>query len=434
MRNVAVRQVTETPTSVSSSASPASTPSAVLIINTPNQMTTCQSGNISWNYSSLASAELTLKLTDVNVNQSGATTPPPNITQTLESNIDVASGSWTWQQVNVSSGYYVVEGSVNDDSTQSEAFFVANGSDTSCILSQSSPSTTTPSIASPSTAKRINIGAIVGGIIGGVVIIAAILALLLFCKSKRPSRSSRRPNNVRWAKFPSTDSQDPFATGKFSGNKNSGQWSSSDERRSKESIGSKLDIVAVVPSTDLFDDHEKEASPSSTKSNTLASVTPMSYDNRQISASSASQPPNYSRPRVHSTRNPARNSADAIPFNVHLDSRQHSSLDILDPRVDRSSIPSMPPSTYYPHKSSSEMIPLGRSASSRSTSVRRTSRKPVPRYDASELEGHPHSNNTDLPPFDLGLGPVPNLSHKSSSGDVRPVHYLIPDMPPHNKA
>lgn len=426
-RDVTVRQATEEdPTSVSSSASPASP----LIFHPVDQMTTCQSGNISWDYGEQALAQLTLKITDANVNQSDITSPPPIITQTLESDIDARVGSWIWLQVNVSSGYYIVEGFVNDSSFQTEPFFIANGSDTSCISSLLPSNTAIPS--STSSPRKLKVGAIVGGAVGGAVIIAAILTLLFIRKFNRPRHSTRRAGNVRWAKFPSTDSQDPFGRVNFSGSKSSGQLGSSDERRSTESIGSKLDVVTPAASTDPFGD-EKDASPSSTKSSTLASVIPLSYDNGQISTSS--HPPNYSRPRVPSTRNSARNSANALPFDVLPDSRQHYSLDILDPRVERPpSLPNMPPATYYSHEESSEMIPLGRSSSSRSTGNRRASRKPVPRYDPSELEIQlGATNKVDVPPFNPESEPVSSLNHKLSFGDVRAVHYLIPDMPPPHK-
>jgi hypothetical protein len=427
-RDIAVRQATEGPgpVSVVSSASPASTSSpAAIIIYTPVQMSTCQSANISWDYAGPVLAQLTLKLTDVNVNQSNTTTPPPIITQFLGSNINVTSENWTWQQVNVPSGYYVVEGLVNDNSMQTDPFFIANGSDTSCLDSEPSSSNTNPtSTLSPTTTshKKAKVAAIVGGIIGGAIIIAVVLALLFLRKFSRPSRSRRIANNIRWAKFPSSDSQDPFARGKTS-NKNSGQWSASgDNHISTESVSSDLnDIGAVAPTEPYSLEDEKVASASSTKPNASASVAPLPYDNHQTSASSStSQPPHHNQPRLPLKRD----STNSVHLNPLPESCQHSSMDTLDARVERSpSGPSFPQPTYAPRKSSSEMIPLDRSASSRSTSVRRASRKPVPHYDASEL------GNSEVPVLNSEPGPATSLNHRSSLGNV---HYLIPDMPPSN--
>jgi hypothetical protein len=68
---------------------------------------------------------------------------------------------------------------------------------------------------------------------------------------------------------------------------------------------------------------------------------------------------------------------------------------------------------------------------------RRASRKPVPQYDATEIEVR--SSIVDIPPFELPsmnrhshnlAANVPsNPKRKSTSMDVRPMHYLIPDMP-----
>ena len=112
-----------------------------------------------------------------------------------------------------------------------------------------------------------------------------------------------------------------------------------------------------------------------------------------------------------------------------------------------------------------EMIPINRSASG----GRKANRKPVPSYDeglvpptsasatlggsssptptpvssngldrsnsamsAREGGGGMYSNSRGNPSVSGGKGllELPELNHKSSFGDGRPVHYLIPDMPP----
>ena len=78
-------------------------------------------------------------------------------------NIDATAENWTWQQVDVPSGYYVLEGGVPYVNATSEAFFISNGSDTSCLPTQSAtPSQTPISISSNNT----NVAAIAGGTVG----------------------------------------------------------------------------------------------------------------------------------------------------------------------------------------------------------------------------------------------------------------------------
>ncbi|OCH91258.1 hypothetical protein OBBRIDRAFT_531341 [Obba rivulosa] len=100
---------------------------------------------------------------------------------------------------------------------------------------------------------------------------------------------------------------------------------------------------------------------------------------------------------------------------------------------------------------SADMIPLNRSLSS---GQRRAARKPVPTYVPTDAEPGSFStlSSVDSPLYQEGLnlndspsgsssnlhGPqmhsredlrLPDLNHKSSFGDARPVHYLMPDMP-----
>ena len=98
------------------------------------------------------------------------------------------------------------------------------------------------------------------------------------------------------------------------------------------------------------------------------------------------------------------------------------------------------------------MIPINRSASG----GRKANRKPVPSYDeglvpptsaSATLGGSSSPTPTPVSSNGLdrsnsgmsaregggggkGLLELPELNHKSSFGDGRPVHYLIPDMPP----
>lgn len=452
-------------TSTSAPEPTPSTPLTYLIINTPSQLSTCQSATVAWTYTGPVPADLTLGVTDINVDQSKAPSTPPGIIQIWSSSLDAASQSWTWPQVNVSSGYYIIEGAVLGSSAQSQPFFVASGSDTSCVPQSSSSistpttSSTTSSISSPSSpasssdpatgsTKKTNVGAIAGGVIGGVIILAVgLAALLLLRKNKRASRS-RRATNVGWGGLKSTDSQDPFS----GGGQAPGHSSSGGNHGPTESMGGILNdsgpAAADNSQEDLYSIVDEKGSPTSPSVLGNADfVPPLPYNNRRASVTSSinNQATNYSRPRTSSVRN----SNNSIPLaDTQPPSRSRASVDIAD-YARSASLPGMSRPTVSPRKpefSSAEMIPMGRSTSSNSAlGARRASRKPVPQYDASELEGHSSSSNVELPSFDFESsqisgdspvrpggsdGPFGGLNHKSSFGDAKQMHYLIPDMPP----
>lgn len=97
---------------------------------------------------------------------------------------------------------------------------------------------------------------------------------------------------------------------------------------------------------------------------------------------------------------------------------------------------------------SAEMLPINRSSSS---GQRRAVRKPVPAYVPTDAQPESFStlSSADSPLYQVGMDEsarsssdlyghdpfsgddvqLPELNHKSSFGDMRPVHYLMPDMP-----
>lgn len=400
--------------SASSAAPSATSPPDLILHNFPDPPTTCQSDNITWDYAGPSSAQLTLILTNVDVNQS----TPPTVNTTLDSNINATMDSWIWQQVNVPPGYYVLKGFVLDNTSQTDPFFVINGSDTSCLQTQ--PPTPTPSQTTTSgSSKKVNAGAIAGATVGAVILIAVVFTALLF--QKRRLAQSRRPAIRRWGGLGSTDSNDPFAGGKM-GLQNSDAVLG---RRTMDSMPTDIDPPIATASTTCshdgmhFADDEKVVSPTTYATNGNSRPFPYTATHRRTSTASSFRHQNH---QPNSASNISRDSIAMPVIDGNNDALRRGSVDVSDHR--RSvSVPStarQPPanSPYKAEFPSSEMV---RTVSG-SEAVRRTSRKPVPRYDEADLEPVPHSTDTIIT--------TTNNSHsQSSSGDVRPLHYLQPDSP-----
>jgi len=389
-------------------------------------MTTCQTGTIVWNYAGPSPAQLTLGLTDVNVMQSATSTPPPSIVITLASDIDPTIGNWTWEQVDVPSGYYIVNGSVLDANAQTDEFFIANGSDTSCIQTQSStpsstPSSTTTQLPISVSSHKTSVGAIVGGSVGGVIVIGTIIGAVLFSRRDRRLSSRRGAAVGKWGGLGSTGPGDPFTRDKVS--------TKDTNHGPSESMGGILNdvdpaIITTASSRDDSLDEEKMAS-SITSTRKLGSVAvPLNMNtHHRISTSSSGR----NRPSTAFERIP-------MPVIDTTESHRRFSVDIPG-HASAISTPDTPrPSPMSPRRPgnfSTEAIPMDRSASG----SRRTSRKPVPAYDEAEIEAHNGYSNLPLPPKDSSSShTTDNISsspkNKSIPGDVQPMHLLMPDMPP----
>lgn len=429
MMDLAGRQVPGGPGPVSqtSSSPPAQTSSAgasSLIIDVPIGVTTCEPAIINWSYAGSEGDTLTLAVTDGNVKQTNINPPPPLVIQPLATNLDPGTLNFTWPQVNLTLGYYVIVGSTASfPSVRSDVFLISLGNDTSCLTvpsstsssdtstaSTSSPTTSSSSSTTPipvSTTKKTNIGAIVGGVVGGVLVIAiGIIACLLLRRKKRPSRRSGSGHHP-------SDSQDPFTRGISTDRHRRGPSDST-----FNNIGPAITTAVTANSNeDLYFENEKDGSPG--KASHLTSIAQLAYAGAHRASSSSSL--NNQTATTRTSIDQAQGSPESR--------RPHSSLDIADfLRSERSnSAPGAPRPHISPRTAAivtAELIPLGRSSSGQS---RRQSRKPVPHYDASEL--HTQSSQASLTLGFPSLDTANNLRHKGSSGDVRPVHYLIPDMP-----
>jgi len=414
-------------------------------------MTTCQSDNITWDYTGPSPAQLTLQITDIYVNQSPTATPPPTVNMTLSANISASDESWYWEQVDVPPGYYIVQGSVLDADSQSNSFFVANGSDTSCLSTTNTTQSPTPSPAPVSgSSKKTNIGAIVGGVVGGVVLIGFVLAaLLLLHKSGRSQ--DRRPAAVgRWGGLGSTDDGDPFSGGKITteGSASRGHGQSESTAGILNDIGPAIATAVTTRLHDDIDSTEDEKNSPTTPASVpdLPPVLPYTAHHRRTSTTSSLH--NQTRqPRTSSTLE--RDSIAMPVIATHTDARRRGSLDVVDhgrsppaPRTARLSQPFM----NSPDKKEILSPEINRSTLG-GAGGRRASRKPVPQYDVSDIEADAAwSDLSNIggrspfspPPIDShfpnsSTNSSNNPNHKSSPGDPRSLHYLIPDSPPAGK-
>jgi len=356
----------------------------------------------------------------------------------------------------------------------------------------SSPTLSTVSVSGSS--KKHTAGAIAGGVIGGIAFVIALLAAFLLYRRYNGATRSRRGvsglagANGRWNGLSSLDSGIhntlPPPGGKHGGFGAGGTYPTNNGslghgKGHSSPLGSDEDL-STLAEEEKPDDRNKSF-------DYMDTIAPLPYNKRRSSITSngpyipSAPSPTHAHPRTRSSGSqnrvavlsqldtgPNLNSVPSSPTRSgSFGRRARQSLDgrVLSGSVDLTSIttPTSPPM-------SAEMIPMNRSSSGGNRRTP-TTRKPVPTYDAStvgETEsvtspsqaesvisgGHDvfvnaqanqsgsssnlHYHRAVSPVTksreDLrGVGlevPFPDLNHKSSFGDGRPLHYLIPDMPP----
>lgn len=219
----------ESSSTTSSSSAPTSTatapgPAEDFEFVNPSGITTCQSVPITWTYTG-SSADVTLAVTNADVDQTGINPAPVAVIQGIGSGIDVGLDSYTWAQANISEGYYIFIAEIGTiGQVKSQPFLVSTGSDTSCLTSPSSSSTTSSTSSATSTVvlptssqsstvvpvpvsstKKTNVGAIAGGIVAGIIVLM-IIGFIIMVLLRRKNRSARA------RRFSSA--ADPFASAK----------------------------------------------------------------------------------------------------------------------------------------------------------------------------------------------------------------------------
>ncbi|KAL4247236.1 hypothetical protein ABKN59_008730 [Abortiporus biennis] len=454
------------PSPLPGSILPTSSPVAASLTFGPvTGVMTCTAATISWSTTGTLS-NMTLWLVnpdDVSI----PTSSTPNqqsanlFSMRIVDGIDPASGSYLWSPVNGPPGSYLIYGDATGLTIPafSPEFFIAAGDDETCLdgppyfpfpvsTPTASPAATAAS-AVGTTSKKHTAGAIAGGVIGGIAFVIALLgAFLIYRRYNTAARTRRRTAAFRgrnaWLDLGSKESgihntQGGVSNGKpgkghFTTNSASGMLptknrSSFDYGASRMSpIGSELDDATTLADEEKHEDMFQRGA-----SDDFDTIGPLHYDNRR---SSLNMPPPLSSlpstPTRAAVRSPTQPSARPPSYRTNrhsLDGRA------LSGSVDLTNSPTSP----------AEMIPMGRSGSG---NARRSARKPVPAYDdglarsdsvrsgtdtylnTNASEGGTSGHNSPMTRSVEDLRAA--LNHKSSFGN-KPMHVLIPDMPPPQK-
>ncbi|KAJ8517127.1 hypothetical protein ONZ45_g5665 [Pleurotus djamor] len=411
------------------------------------------------------------------------------ISEPVSTNIAPFSPPFTWQEVTVPEGWYKLVASLPSASfsAESRTFFVHNSTDVSCLISPppppptSSQSSTSP-VSSPSQSQtdvpvvgassaNISSGAIAGSVIGGVAIVVACIAAFLFIRySKRSGRSrGGAGGSSNWGGLGSVDSV-------------GGQHGSRSAARPKSfgaGAAAALGFAANDKGTTRHNPRADSVDPILASDTRSPSALPRPSQSSSISKediSSSVHNPFDEKYGVVDSMPPLPMHRDTSIGTTHTRRTSVSSTRVRRLSIDRNAelIPMTPspstPSTPYtpthiPSRSQSgltspsapSILPAG-GISSPTSSNRRSARKPVPSYQPDDISLSPFLPGAEPPrstssarhsTADIlgggeedrssthsarGIRPpgIPELNHKSSfgPGDNRPVHYLIPDMPP----
>ncbi|KAK0482418.1 hypothetical protein IW261DRAFT_1467705 [Armillaria novae-zelandiae] len=431
---------------------------------------------------------LTVSTGDDNSNTSGG-----DIVKIITTSADPADDLFTWDKVNVPQGWYTIWASMDAypdfNQTTSSAFFISNGSDVSCLLGSGGSSSSSSSIAMSSSTtslsptaivgavSSVNKGAIAGGVVGGVALLAAVLAALLYflCASQRRRRTSTHDHpdggNVgRWGTLGSFDSTHSSKSHPTKSTKQKaktyngvgvvgtgGYPSEANSRveRHHSQAGSLGPIVSYGHAVTESPVSEQGFNPYAPYEDKYPARFPASLSDENGEELVMTPTVGYS-PRLPHAGRQSTSSIDSYVLNNNF-SRPRS----------RDQAQRMPPSPeVYPESpSTSSMVPtesrrfsspvlpvddgvfVGYQQQQQQQSLRQTPRrmprKPVPSYNPSDLPeplpAHLHSSMTSLshtpsPAHSVHslilTEDVHQLIHKGSFSDGRPVHVLMPDLPP----
>lgn len=449
------------------------------------QPLTCQAVYVYWFYTG---PKGTINLYASNAGVSQVASPPPvssstvgssvvdatipNITVTIATNLDPSVFRFSWSPVNVPQGWYILNASMPtlSYSAQSVPFYVRTSNNTSCITTSASSLTnsTSASLASPVRAASQSVGISIGTIIGatfGLVIVVAVI-IFAYIWSKRGRKKSSRPHSkgeypTRWKELGSADSRAAFRSSQSrpyhpSPNNSLGtvlHLAQSEEGvgAEKSSIHSKLESLAfscepedVALSTLPVLKHQPSRSrtfavdrPDSSSSSTTLGLSTHSHS-----------PMPERRPSVHDALS-KRRSLDAVgypPTRPTSSPTAHPSQPTRDQRA------SMQVPTAHRQDSRLSYQPGRPATADAAKQANRQSfgkkRKPVPAYDGEEPPALPTSpaSPSSSSPLETFFSTSPASSsighyvtrHQSThepghpdpmGGGIKPLHYLIPDMP-----
>jgi hypothetical protein len=396
-------------TSTSSIPAPSSTQAEISLHQITNT-TTCNASIITWDYPTPRSGLVYFRLVVTNIGIPEKLvehyTPPP-VNVTLINQMNAIAGGYNWNPVNVSEGWYVVEALfTSGDPALSNTFFVTNGTDTSCLMattpngsSQSQSSTSSsPSLSSSSSSSSLSLasnlkhntaGIVAGSVVGTLMFIGIVLFVFFFMRRRRKYPQKR---STRWPMPPTTEDR----SGTFSRGNHS----------HTESTGA---IVVAAPSNRSQVNHSSQSSSEHMTAEELSiGIEKMVVNyNDKIAALPVQNISPSSSSLAHSEF--GFSPQEPGVWSAGLQSRDSASRSQNQQRPDNI-LPSISTDAH------------SLKALDRSSYGRRSSRKPVPAYDASELESVA---------ADGGQGHQAASHNSRIEFGEKPVHYLFPEPPPH---
>ncbi|KAJ7053965.1 hypothetical protein C8F01DRAFT_1089290 [Mycena amicta] len=396
-----------------------------------------------------------------------------DVTVQISGLIPASDRLFTWPSVNVTAGWYVLVATFPATGAvrESSEFFELD-------LRQQAPRHPAGTRPLPlvsilpvdgASSSKVNRGAIAGGVIGGLAVIAAAIAAFFYLRYASASSGGKKKRTRKWAGLSSTDSKArgyPSSSGSRSAGVSNGRHHSQsesigpmlseaghdnnvyvignvgiDSRPSRTNAGLDEEEDDGVnsyfsPSQEKFSHGSPIRSPFSDSGHDdgvpLDLITPLpgaANVTRNSSTSTASYMThnsrnNFSRPRSHPTSPYASPTATESPFH----STQNDSTNESYPPSPSNPSPAFPSGTSVDAHSHSPTpivpAPLApRRGSTGEALGRRVARKAVPQYNINDPSLVSQGSAAAIPESD-------SSSSLEGPHEGKPVHYLIPDMPP----
>ncbi|KAI5832268.1 hypothetical protein K523DRAFT_370760 [Schizophyllum commune Tattone D] len=421
--NIGRQLTTTTGTTTTSAGSSTATLSPTFIFSSVDEMSTCEGADIKWVYagpdaqvrleissidviqsaapssttSQTVSRSLHLTMSDgtltparreaTGIITSEAASPSSGgITSLISTDIRASARTFTWSSVEVPQGWYHLNASIpsrNYVANLSPSFYVRNGADTSCLLGASTTTTSgsqgaeTSSSATGSSATAVAVGAsssnpvdagtIAGAVIGSIAGVTLLAGAFLWFLCRRRRQHKRTPSGVETASMRQTKPSKqpkPYAT--------NGPFGLQHHHRSSD--GSQGHILS-------------HASHGSASESTVGACT---------------SPTSESEEKLES----------AVPTRANSHEQRRSAEAPRRASTEHRRTPSYPPQAPTP-----EVTPPA-AAVTRAPTTRKTPRKPVPSYIAAEETGSAPASPT-TPAAAASASSAPALVHRSSDNSVK---------------
>lgn len=436
-------------------------------------MTTCTSSSITWSYGggqanlvlAIAKTGASQRFVASNDVQRRQNTTGITVFQTL-ANVSAQADSWKWPSVNLAQGQYQIRGEVGTVTALSTPFYILNGSDISCLpgvpTSTPSPSVSASPVSDTSLSHSKKTGVIVGVVVGVIAGICLVVAIIIWLRRRKrikrfPARGGFSMRNMgQWGSLPSNASSMRPKNTDFANRHYHGHTEST-AGMLESATGSKASKTNPPGDDERVTEVGESEKTHSTYSHSIPGINPL--DSPGYSVSPNRHTPMYSIQSPASATDPSRFRTASAPSSNALEQQAHRIRSSMESsaclRTERLSMPVIAPaaldrSPSTPIKGAADYPELGaeassvqRSASTSGSTPHRTARKPVPRYNPSEF---PQDGDRTRTSSTVAVGSsmcnsaesmpssgTPDVSRMPSLGHGRPVHYLIPDMPPPSK-